>query len=114
MQYKMWNEFNYPFPNFDGCTTEVWEWIRNRIPHFIGHVIIHAMLGLKLNHISKSGPNRYATSFSTIFRTMNVNRTCTTVVGYEMDITANPYYFPSIPPNMYQDIPRLNRSSHPN
>ena len=33
-----WNYFS-TFPNFNGATVEVWEWIRNFIPHFTGHVI---------------------------------------------------------------------------
>ena len=28
----------YPFPNFNGVTVEVWEWISNSIEHFTGHV----------------------------------------------------------------------------
>ena len=32
---KVWDEITYPFPNFNGCTFEVWEWISNFIPHFI-------------------------------------------------------------------------------
>ena len=35
----MWGEFTYPFPNFNGCTVEVWEWISNFIPHYIMDVI---------------------------------------------------------------------------
>ena len=31
----------YPFPNFNGCTVEVWEWICNFIPHFIIAVITY-------------------------------------------------------------------------
>ena len=49
-------EITYPFPNFNGTTVEVWEWISNFIPHFTGHVIALAMLGLKLNRFSKRGP----------------------------------------------------------
>ena len=30
------------YPNFNGCTVEVWEWISNFIPHFLGHVITYA------------------------------------------------------------------------
>ena len=30
-----WNEIPYSFPNFNICTVEVWEWIRNFTPHFI-------------------------------------------------------------------------------
>ena len=36
---KVWDEFTYQFPNFNGCTIEVWEWISNFIPHFIMDVI---------------------------------------------------------------------------
>ena len=37
----MWDEITYPFPNFNGCTVEVWEWIGNFIPHFIMGVITY-------------------------------------------------------------------------
>ena len=26
---KLWDEITYQFPNFNGCTVEVWEWISN-------------------------------------------------------------------------------------
>ena len=39
--HKMWNEITYPFPNFNGCTVEVWEWIRNFILYFTEHVITY-------------------------------------------------------------------------
>ena len=29
----------FPFPNFNGCTVEVWEWISNFEPHFTWHMI---------------------------------------------------------------------------
>ena len=35
----MWNGINYPLPNFNGATVEVWEWMTNFIPHFIMDVI---------------------------------------------------------------------------
>ena len=31
----MWDESAHPFPNFNGCTVDVWEWINNFTPHFI-------------------------------------------------------------------------------
>ena len=34
-------EITYLFPNFNGATVEVWEWISNFISHFIGHVIVY-------------------------------------------------------------------------
>ena len=29
VHYKMWDETIYPFPNFNGCTVDVWKWINN-------------------------------------------------------------------------------------
>ena len=76
----MWDKITCPFPNFNGCTVEVWEWISNFIPHFTRHVITYhwslgmdkwlhltfyqicnylSMPGLKLNHVSKKGPPFY-------------------------------------------------------
>ena len=40
MPSKRWDEFTYPFPNFNGCTVEVWEWIGTFIPYFVMDVII--------------------------------------------------------------------------
>ena len=34
MLSKVWDEIIYPFPIFNGVTAEVWEWIRNFVPHF--------------------------------------------------------------------------------
>ena len=52
--YKMCDEITYPFPNFNGCTVEVWKWISNFIPHFACDYL--SMLGLKLIHVRKGGP----------------------------------------------------------
>ena len=41
MLSKVWDEITYPFPNFNGCTVEVWEWISNCISPFIMDVITH-------------------------------------------------------------------------
>ena len=35
MPNRVWDEITFPFPNFNGSTVEVWEWISNFIPHFI-------------------------------------------------------------------------------
>ena len=37
----LWDEITYPFPNIDGCTIEIWEWISNSIPYFVVDVIIY-------------------------------------------------------------------------
>ena len=39
--YKMWDEITNPFPNFNGATVEVWEWISNFIPHITKYVITY-------------------------------------------------------------------------
>ena len=31
MRMGMWDQITYPFPNSNGCTVEVWEWINNFI-----------------------------------------------------------------------------------
>ena len=56
----MWDEITYPFPNFNGATVEVWEWITNLISHFMMGVISNSdllsMLGFKLIHVGKRVP----------------------------------------------------------
>ena len=48
IHWNMWDEITYPFPNFNGVTVEVWEWISNVIPHFTRHVIfIHVEIEVK-------------------------------------------------------------------
>ena len=50
-------EITYPFPNINGGTVDVCEWMSSFIPHFTGHVIAcPCMLEFKLNHVSKRGP----------------------------------------------------------
>ena len=41
MPNKMWFEITCPFPNFNVCAVEFWEWISNFIPHCIRGVIIY-------------------------------------------------------------------------
>ena len=38
MASKVWNEITYPFPNFNGATVEVWEWLSNFIPHVYSYL----------------------------------------------------------------------------
>ena len=37
--YKVWDEIDYPFPNFNGATVEVWERINNFTPHLTGCMV---------------------------------------------------------------------------
>ena len=38
---KVWNEIIYLFPNFNGATVEIWEWIRNFISYITENVIAY-------------------------------------------------------------------------
>ena len=45
MHYKMRDEITYPFPNFNDCTVEVWEWISNFVSHLTVHVVTYPRWG---------------------------------------------------------------------
>ena len=45
IHYDVWGGITYPFPNFNGCTIEVWEWMINFVQHFIGNVISYPCCG---------------------------------------------------------------------
>ena len=54
IHYKMYDEITYPFPNFNGATVEVLEWISNFIHTLLGMwLLIHA--GITVKQISKRG-----------------------------------------------------------
>ena len=38
---RVWYEIIYPFPNFNGCTVEIWEYISFFIPYLINDVITY-------------------------------------------------------------------------
>ena len=50
--YKVGDEITYPFPNFNGATVEVLEWISNFITHFTGYV--KSTPGLKSIQVCKT------------------------------------------------------------
>ena len=39
MPGTVWDEITCPFPDVNGATVEVWEWISNFIPHFIMDIL---------------------------------------------------------------------------
>ena len=41
VHYKVWDEIIYPFPNFNGCTVEVWELISKFNKRFLMDVITY-------------------------------------------------------------------------
>ena len=53
---KVWSEITYPFPNFNGITVEIWEWISNFIPTLYWACDYLSILVDKLIHVSKRGP----------------------------------------------------------
>ena len=57
--YKVWDEIIYPFPNFNRATVEVWEWISNFIPHFIGHVITYSCWDYSWSILVNGAAGRY-------------------------------------------------------
>ena len=65
MPSKVWDEITYPFPKFNGCTAEVWEWISKFTSPLYNDCDYLSMLGLQLNHVSKGGPGpRFTKGFS--------------------------------------------------
>ena len=48
MPSKVWDEITDPFPNFNGCTIEVWEWISNFIPHIMMDVITYPPVNISI------------------------------------------------------------------
>ena len=56
VHYKVRTEITYPFPNFNGATTEVWEWISNFTLYWACDYLY--MLWLKSNHVSKRVPRK--------------------------------------------------------
>ena len=47
------DEITYPFPNFNGATIEIWEWLSNFIPYFTVHMITYLSWDYSVN---KRGP----------------------------------------------------------
>ena len=48
IHWKVWCEITYPFPNFTGCSFEVWDWISNSSHMLLGMwLLINA--GIKVN-----------------------------------------------------------------
>ena len=52
MPREVWDQITYPFPNFNGATVEVCEYISNFVLHTIIGRSYLFMLGLKLIHVN--------------------------------------------------------------
>ena len=55
---KVWDEITCPFPNFNGCTVEVWGWISDSIPHFMINVITYPCWDYSWIMLVKGAPGR--------------------------------------------------------
>ena len=76
MPSKVWDELTYPFPNFNGCTVEVFlEWISsfilhirmamsNYIPHIIMDVITFFPPQFQFNYVREACPTTTPTLFT--------------------------------------------------
>ena len=62
MPSNVWDKIVYPFPNFNGCTVEVWQWLVI-FSHTLQCVYLLSMQHLTLNHVSKWGP-RFVTTMA--------------------------------------------------
>ena len=52
MSSNVWDEISYQFPNFNGATVEVWEWINH--PTLDNGCDYLSMQGLKVTHVHKT------------------------------------------------------------
>ena len=55
MPSKVWDEINNAFPNFDGATVEVWEWINNFHPTHYNEFKYLSVLRVKLIQRNEKG-----------------------------------------------------------
>ena len=53
IRHKVPDEITYPFPNFNGCTVEAWEWISNFIPQFPMNVTTYSLQNIYKTIVSK-------------------------------------------------------------
>ena len=82
----MWHEITYPFPNFNGATVEVWEWINIFILHFTEHVFTYPCWNSSQCMLAKGAQNNY---WNDIIRT--VNTCCIYLYLYLLRVTI--YFF---------------------
>ena len=81
MPGKMWDEITYPFPNFNSCTTEVWEQINNFISHFMMDVITYQCWDQsyrKVSNISRTSLGNKIVDHSDVVRALPVGAAPTT------------------------------------
>ena len=82
VHYKVWDEITYLFPNYNGPTVEVWEWISDFIPPFTGHhsryhswscVSINSVTSPKDQWVNTLRPRQNGRHFPDIFKCIFLN-----------------------------------------
>ena len=73
IHYNVRDEITYPLPNFRGTATEVWQWIRNFIAHFIAYVITYSCWDYSKSMLVKGAPVDMYCKISNIKRTKSPN-----------------------------------------
>ena len=85
----MSRQITYPFPNFNGYSVEVLEWVSNLIPHFIMDVITYASWDLSQSMLVKVVTRPFAPIFRHMSFELHVERACcrtdTGRLNYETD-----------------------------
>ena len=55
---KVWDGITYPFPNFNGCTVQVWEWIDNLSQRFMMDLITYPCWDGNYSLLVKGAPSQ--------------------------------------------------------
>ena len=66
MPIKVWYKITYPFPNFNGCTVDVWEWISYFITHFIMYIVTYPWWHLSTAHITGTAMTTFCRTYGLI------------------------------------------------
>ena len=88
--FKEWDEITFPFPNFSGCTVEVWGWMSYFIPHFTGISLLIHVGHFEFIHVNKGVPDLLC--FQRVWSLIYVFNTFSKMYWthhYDTDIKAN-------------------------
>ena len=64
MPSKVWDEIDNPYPNFNGITVEVWEWMNIFIPHIIMDVISNSWWDQNSTMLVKAAPGEQGIGYA--------------------------------------------------
>ena len=75
-----WYGITYPFPNFNGCTIELWEWISNFIPHFVMGMITYPCWDLSSTIWLKGDPAELVSTMAAVARAPCVAKSSSSMI----------------------------------